>query len=380
MDDPISQPYLSLGLTPLSQLSPDPLGSSGNQDLGFFPSMLPPVSPLTSVMTATGISVDADNPSMHHHGGLDTLVMPDAMPSYSIPLHDSKKSRRQPRMDVKTESMNGSFSGSRILETLIEHQSLEADNVATNISGFSKGISSNSHNSLHARHNMTNLMQQSGSSSDDEMDMLVFPSATTNSPLMTRNPRRPLPESSKMDFDDDFDKFFGGNKKPAQNGSTSPYSSLKPSYHETAFLNASFLDIDPVNEGKQRRQQARDIAKAEQKALLLEKRKEEEIKKQMKSRERQETIAKNYATFTEMKQPARGAVMHQIARFDAEAELKEEALKRIKNSQSQELSPKVGSYLPGPVVSPQHRWSSRPRAPSNDSMEMKITEDQITVL
>lgn len=346
--------------------------------------MLPPVSPLTSVMTATGISVDADNPPIHHHGGLDTLVMPDAMPSYSIPLHDSKKSRRQPRIDVKTESMNGSFSGSRILETLVEHQSLEADNVPINISGFSKGTSTNSHNSLHARHNMTNLVQQSASSSEDEMDMLVFPSATTDSPRMPRNPRGALPESSKVDFRDEFDDFFGGNysrnKKPAQNGSTSPYSSLKPTYRETAFLNTNFLDIEPVNEDKQRRQQARDRAKAEQKALLLEKRKEEDIKKQMKSRERQETIAKNYATFTDIKQPTRGAVMHQIARFDAEAELKEEELKKIKSSQSQELSPKVGHYPPGPVVSPQHRWSSRPRAASNDSVEMKITEDQITVL
>ena len=346
--------------------------------------MLPPVSPLTSVMTATGIPVDTDNPSMHHHGGLETLVMPDAMLSYSIPLHDSKKSRRQPRMDVKTESMNGSFSGSRILETVVEHQSLEADNVATNISGFSKGTSSNSHNSLHARHNMTNLMQQSASSSEDEMDMLIFPSATTESPLMTRNPRGALPKSSKVDFRDEFDDFFGGNysrnKKPAQNGSTSPYSSRKPAYHETGFMNIDFVDIDTVDDDRQRRQQARERAKAEQKALLLEKRKEEEKKKQMKSRERQETIAKNYATFADIKQPTRGTVLQQIARFDAEAELKDEELKKIKNSQSQELSPKVGGYPPGAVVSPQHRWSSRPRAASNDSMEPKITEDQITVL
>jgi hypothetical protein len=75
-DDAHTQPYLSLGLTPLSQLSPaDPGPPSGSGDSNyFFPSMPPPVTPISSVFSTPGIPVDSPFQ-------LDTpMVMPEANP------------------------------------------------------------------------------------------------------------------------------------------------------------------------------------------------------------------------------------------------------------------------------------------------------------
>ena len=81
-----SQAYLSLGLTPLSQLSPDANTSS---DFGFFPSMPPPVAPSTSSLFSTSGSSSStlamDNPFSLHSGHsnsgiIDSSMMPDAYP------------------------------------------------------------------------------------------------------------------------------------------------------------------------------------------------------------------------------------------------------------------------------------------------------------
>ena len=81
-----SQAYLSLGLTPLSQLSPDAHTST---DFGFFPSMPPPVAPSTSSIfstTTSNSSLAMDNPFSLHSGGggtsgiIDSSMMPDAIP------------------------------------------------------------------------------------------------------------------------------------------------------------------------------------------------------------------------------------------------------------------------------------------------------------
>ena len=83
-----SQAYLSLGLTPLSQLSPD-AHTSG--DFGFFPSMPPPVAPSTSSIfspSSSSSTLAMDNPfSLHSSSGgqsnggiIDSSMMPDAYP------------------------------------------------------------------------------------------------------------------------------------------------------------------------------------------------------------------------------------------------------------------------------------------------------------
>lgn len=90
-----SQAYLSLGLTPLSQLSPD-AHTSG--DFGYFPSMPPPVAPSTSSIfstTSSSSSLAVDNPFSLHNGSgqsnriIDTSTMPDAIP----------ERRRKPKYD-----------------------------------------------------------------------------------------------------------------------------------------------------------------------------------------------------------------------------------------------------------------------------------------
>ena len=79
-----SQAYLSLGLTPLSQLSPDAHTST---DFGYFPSMPPPVASSTSSIfstTPSNSSLAMDNPFSLHSGQgngiIDSSMMPDAIP------------------------------------------------------------------------------------------------------------------------------------------------------------------------------------------------------------------------------------------------------------------------------------------------------------
>ena len=80
-----SQPYLSLGLTPPSQLSPD------NTDMDFFPSMPPPVS--ASVSSLNGISVDG--PFDDHTA---ESFMPEAVP---VEQHRSQRTSRKSRIDIR---------------------------------------------------------------------------------------------------------------------------------------------------------------------------------------------------------------------------------------------------------------------------------------
>ena len=71
-DEPISQPYLSLGLTPLSQLSPP-----DNQDVGFFPSLPPPIATASedhSIPVDGPLFIDGKRfPSRNRKAGLETV-------------------------------------------------------------------------------------------------------------------------------------------------------------------------------------------------------------------------------------------------------------------------------------------------------------------
>ena len=377
-EEVISQPYLSLGLTPISQLSPDPMGSSGT-DFGFFPSMLPPVSPITSVMNATGISVDPDDSPPHQH-----LVMPDAMlNSYNLAPMDSRR-KKQSRQDNRMGGTNGQFYGNGVLETLVEHRSLEVDDVTNNISGFSKGTS----NSHETRGNRTNLITTSMSSSEEEEEgLFVFPSADTDSPLAPRKRtkvHRSKRQKPPLDFDEDFtDMYYGRGtalSRMKQNGSTG-YGNLPG----VSYMDPNFgLDIEPISPNHQftdRRQQARDRAKAEQKALLIERKKEEDLRKFKNSKLRHDQIAKDYSTFTDHKTAPRGSVLQQIARFDAEVEIQHEE-NSDKRQKSEDLltSPSSSRFAENILISPKHSWSMRSRNQSNNSIDMEVTDDQVTAL
>ena len=79
-DDP-TQGYLSLGLTPQSQLSPPDHIGSGSDGNNFFPSMPPPVMP-SALNFNSGIPVDSPfNISGSSSGG---MVMPDAFPGPGV--------------------------------------------------------------------------------------------------------------------------------------------------------------------------------------------------------------------------------------------------------------------------------------------------------
>ena len=361
--------------------------------------MLPPVSPMTSLNTGTGISVDtADNSH-----GLDNLVMPDAMLNYSVPLNDNRPRRqRGGRPDPRELTMNGNITGSRTLEPLIEQRSLEVDDMSSGVSdkGFSGSDSLRAHqNTL----NLGNTTTASGSSSETQEDnTCIFPSALDSSPPLSlkQNKTRGQQASVKITTTDRdmYNDYFDGLGLGPSMEMTSRYRSNGPNPSSTAtsytspvhgVASSSFME-SLFEEPKQRRQLAREKAKAEQKAILMKAREEEEMKKQAKARDIHDSIVKSYSTFPDSSKPQHqqpppsiSMVLQKAARIDAVAELQEENSKKIKGSQSQEsIGGPVGSSsrYPSAVFSPQHRYSNRPRQPSTDSVDMKVTDDQITAL
>ncbi len=129
-EDP-TQAYLSLGLTPLSQIDNFPasndLDNGGtSENLGFFPSMPPPVSPMSSVFSInTGIPVDSPFNINSGGGGGSGMVMPDAFST------DTTSSRR-PMVSRKGKiDLNAALSQgyALTLETVPEQSgSLDVDN------------------------------------------------------------------------------------------------------------------------------------------------------------------------------------------------------------------------------------------------------------
>ena len=119
-----SQAYLSLGLTPLSQLSPD---AHTSNDFGYFPSMPPPVAPSTSSifsMSTSTSSLGMDNPFSLHSGGgqsngiIDSSTMPDAYPERRCrknkyetqPLSQGFPMKLEPVLEQSPPISNSQFS------------------------------------------------------------------------------------------------------------------------------------------------------------------------------------------------------------------------------------------------------------------------------
>lgn len=381
-EDMISQPYLSLGLTPVSQLSPDPLMSSstGTSELGFFPSMLPPISPISSMMngtTNTGGLPQVDDDMSDSHPPLDSLIMPDGLVSYNLAPIDPHKVKNKAKADQQR-------SDGVKLETVMEHSSLEADDLSSSFSGFSSRLVDPKAS--------TTLNTSTMSTSEDE---LIFPSADGQSPLTTRK----KPTSDLGGFDTDFDMFpsaFNNTTTSISlsklhqptttgNGHMGPPSNTGNSRSSSNLLD-NFMDFDSVNpneQAKQRRIHAREKAIAEQKALLLEKERKEKLERARLNQERQEKIAQDYATFTSntnQRSKPRGTVLQQIGMFEAAAEINDE--KKSQEKRSQELTSPTRSprYGISGLVSPHRSYSGRPRKPSNDSLDPKPVEDQVTIL
>ena len=333
-EDLVSQPYLSLGLTPLSQLSPDPIGSSGpGGDFGFFPSMLPPVSPMTSVINATsGISVD-NAPQMDQP--LE-LVMPDAMPAFTIPP-DPRRAARRGRVDTRGEGMISAFSNSR-LEPVAEHSSLETDD----ISAYSASrTTSNSHDNSLKVNNTTNLIDlKSDSSIIDDGNVLVFPSANGSPPVklpMNQHVQR-KPTREQYDY-----PWLSTDSSPKHQSNGAPSSKYTDPYllpHDD-FQPSRLLDQRELV--RQKRQQARQEAIAKQREQLLAANMEEERRKFQRQWDLQQKITRQH-----------GNVLQQAAMFDAREELAHEGTALLSRGTPGMQTPPTARYTPT-KFSPQHK-------------------------
>ena len=123
-EDP-TQNYLSLGLTPLSQIDNFPASNdildTGSEGIGFFPSMPPPVTPMTPMTplynVESGIPVDSAFANGRASGG---MVMPEA-----IPADARRAGGRKGKLDLNPMSQNYPVK----LETVPEQSgSLVSDN------------------------------------------------------------------------------------------------------------------------------------------------------------------------------------------------------------------------------------------------------------
>ena len=296
--------------------------------------------------------------------------MPDGLVSYNLAPVDQHKVKNKLKSDQRTDMMGGGK-----LETLVEHSSLEADDLSSSFSGGLGRIGDQK-------------MNLTVSTSED--DELIFPSADGQSPVTTKKSSSAI----ALDFNSDFGGLFSSSfTNGTANNSVSLSKLHQPSSNGSAGggssrnMPTSLMDFDPIfpkDHTKQRRQQARDIAIAEQKALLLEKERQENLWKLKQAQERQDKIANEYASFMTggaNKKPSPsgggggGSVLRQIGKFEAVAELNEE-----KKSQELIASPTRSPRYGHGLVSPHHSYSGRPRKPSNDSLDPKPIEDQVTIL
>ena len=162
-DDAQTQPYLSLGLTPPSQLSPqDPGQTFSGGDSYYFPSMLPPVTPISSVFSinesgsSVGISVDADPFSISS----GSMVMPEANP-VAEPQFNGSSRRTAIGRKSKHDHVNAHSQGYAMKLETVPEQSCSLDD------SFSDRYS----DPLKPR-NMTSNMDSSSSSAEESNNLL----------------------------------------------------------------------------------------------------------------------------------------------------------------------------------------------------------------
>ena len=269
---------------------------------------------------------DEDNSAMNN------LVMPDAMPSGSFIPEPKRPVGRRSRGDRG----EGMFSVPRTLEPLVEQRSLEADT------------------------GQQDFMHSSNSDEPLEMDSFVpvFPTAIDSPPVKLSRKTTDLSDSHQQGFD----SLFG---KPVQN-----------SYGE---FRGNFNSTDLKGQGRMRRQQAREEAKAEQKALLLHRREEQEKAKKLKSREPQRSLLKDYSTFSDSgRNASNGILVQQETKFDTN-------FKEADDSLSSPSLPVRGSAFPSLHIFPQELTrTSRAREDRNrnrsDLNDITRVTNQMTAL
>lgn len=296
-DDAQTQPYLSLGLTPLSQLSPpDSTLQSSGTDSYFFPSMPPPVTPISSVFSmngsiSSGTGIPVDSPFQLGPGG---MVMPEANPVGEPPTSARKLGRRG-KHEVSSHSQGYAMK----LEPLME-QSCSLDD--------------SMHDVFASPRNITNGMDSSSSSAEDPGNSLLAPSDNKLPPHLRRKiaKRRKSGTRRKMDEDGwgDDEPTVIGNKGVAD-GFDFP---VKLSNEDS-----------PRQKGRKLRQQIREEELARQKEKLWQKHLEEQKTHLMRQEQRAVQIAHDYGSTRQHKGEhmlspnSRGLVLEQAMQFEAQA-------------------------------------------------------------
>lgn len=255
-----SQAYLSLGLTPLSQLSPD---AHTSNDFGFFPSMPPPVAPSNSIFsTGSGSNLAIDNPFSLHSGAqsngslIDSSVMPDAYPE-----------RRTRRSKYDNNPLSQGFPK---LEPVIEQSPpVTGSEFSCKQSGFSSSV-------------------ESSERSPRDQEHFLFPSAV------------PTPEFSRLS-----QGRTAMRKRPGMKGGsreklnlTSPRGKNMPggygSMGISRYVDTNKPMLSPRQETKRKRQQAREVEIAKQKEELRKKIEQEESERQWQQEQRKARAAREY--------------------------------------------------------------------------------------
>ena len=270
-DDP-TQAYLSLGLTPLSQLSPQDHTGSGSDGNNFFPSMPPPVMPSAF---NSGIPVDSPfNISSNSGGG---IVMPDAFPGMSDQPRKSSGSRRS-RHDHNPLSQGYPIKLAPVPE--------QSDPIDDNYSEPYSGMRSR------YGHRMYNGRESSSSDSNDESsNLMMFPSADvgmgSNSQLQRQGGKRRKSGTRRID---------NGWSQSSQDAMMfSNEGAMRDDIPERD-IPVYVAQSSPRQKGKYIRQQARQKELMRQKELLRRKNEDEERRRILQQEQRFAKIAQDYGS------------------------------------------------------------------------------------
>lgn len=295
-DDGQVQPYLSLGLTPLSQLSPPdptPQSSASGADSCFFPSMPPPVTPISSVFnmntgsTGSGTGIPVDSPFQLGSG----MVMPEGNP-VGEPSTNARRGNRRSKHEVSSHSQGYAMK----LEPLMEQSCSLDDSVRDTVP---KTI-------------VINGLDSSSSSGEDPTYALLGADKKLPAHLCRKTgKRRKSGIRRKMDED------LLGDKESTIIGNRG----LQDAFDFPVKLSR---EDSPRQEGRRLRQQIREQELARQKEKLRLKRIEEERARLMRQEQRAAQIAQDYGSTRQRENEqtsSSGLVLEQAMRFEAQAQL-----------------------------------------------------------
>lgn len=251
-----SQAYLSLGLTPLSQLSPDAHTST---EYGFFPSMPPPVAPSNSIFSTSTSSLAIDSTTFSLQSGgqsngslIDSSLVPDA-----------NLERRTRRNKYDSTPLSQGFPLK--LEPVMEQS---PPVTGSQYSGKQGGFTSS---------------EESSEGSPRDQDRFMFPSAIAT------------PEFSRLS-----QGRTAMRKRPGMKGSSkenlsviSPRGKNMPDYGSFG-VSRHKPSLSPSQQAKMKRQKAREIEMAKQKEESRRRREQEERERQQQQEQRMARTARQY--------------------------------------------------------------------------------------